>query len=231
MKLEIDATPDKRAGEILTEYIRAAGDAPVLLLLSAGSAFDVLAHIKPSVRSPALSIGMLDERYSSDETINNFSQLMGTTFYAEALAAGTHFFDSRIVAGESATDVAHRFEKCLRTWRADHPDGIIIATLGMGGDGHTAGIFPGYVEHLNRNGAWVEAYEVPLEVNQYTSRITVTPHFLTTEITYAVAYVVGDSKRALLATVLDPSTPPDTYPAALWRSLPNVTVVTDKALA
>lgn len=202
---------------------------PVLLLLSGGSALAIPDRLPDSVFGPNLSIAMLDERWSEDQTINNFAQLMTTGFYERRAAAGATFFDSRPGSNESATTLAARYEVFLCTWRAAHPDGVVIAALGMGTDGHTAGIFPGYVAALDTSGKWVAAYEVPPLVSRHTVRISVTPRYLTHEITHAVAYVVGKDKHSVLAS-LTPDTDPELLPAALWYQIQSVTLVTDKAL-
>ncbi len=44
--------------------------------------------------------------------------------------------------GKPWTALAQRMEKNLRAWKNQNPQGKIIATLGIGADGHTAGIFP-----------------------------------------------------------------------------------------
>jgi len=38
--------------------------------------------------------------------------------------------------------LAHRYESSLFEWAKKHPEGKIIATMGIGFDGHTAGIMP-----------------------------------------------------------------------------------------
>lgn len=203
---------------------------PTLLLLSGGSALEVPNRLPASVFSSNLTIAMLDERWSTDLTVNNFAQLMATGFYERRKVAGATFFDSRPKTGESASDLAARFDSFLHAWRGENADGVIIATLGMGVDGHTAGIFPGFVERLGVDEEWVKAYEVPLTLNPYTDRVTVTPQFLTANVDRAVALVAGAAKKSVLAEVMDEAASPETYPAMLWHRMPNVTVVTDNDL-
>lgn len=227
MKTVIDLRdPVDGAAEALGVILERHKHLPVLLLLSGGSALTILDRLPDSVFGPMLSIAMLDERWSDDENVNNFAQLRMTNFYNRREEDGAKFFDSRPHFKESATDLAARYENFLHTWRMVNPDGIVIATLGMGTDGHTAGIFPGYVGALDNAAQWVTAYEVPVLINQYTVRITVTPRFLANEIDNAVALVVGVEKRAVLAR-LSAATNPEQYPAALWYRLQKVSVLTD----
>jgi len=208
--------------------MRSLGDRPVLLLLSGGSALGVLDVVPASVLGKHLTVAMLDERWSEDPQINNFAQLRTTDFYKRAVAAGVSFFDSRPRLGEPAVALASRYEDFLRAWYMSHSGGVTVATLGMGVDGHTAGIFPGYVAALDRAGTWVAAYTLSLTTNPYSDRVTVTPHFLITQITHAVAYVVGLDKRPVLATLTsNPDTDPELLPAVLWHQVSNLVVVTD----
>ncbi|MBY0310217.1 6-phosphogluconolactonase [Patescibacteria group bacterium] len=226
MNIKTHSDPVSGAVKALEDVLRASSDNAVLLLLSGGSALALLDQLPDSVFGPDLAIAMLDERWSNDETINNYAQLMTTDFYKRGRAAGATFFDSRPHRDETAVALAARYELFLRTWRATNLDGVVIATLGMGADGHTAGIFPGYVEVLSAAGEWVAAYGVPSSMNPFTVRVTVTPRFLTSEIESAIALVVGNEKRTVLHK-LTATTDPEMYPAALWHRLPKVTVFSD----
>lgn len=218
--------PAKEAGHLLGEILTMHKHVPVLLLVSGGSAFALLEHVPPEVCGSHLTLAVLDERFSTDATITNFAQLSQTDFFARATGAGAVSISSLVLPAESLASHARRFETALQKWRDDNATGVVVATLGMGVDGHTAGIFPGYVEELDRRGRWVEGYEVPLEINDYTKRITVTPRFLSTQINAAVAFVAGPQKRALLGKVMAAETTSE-YPAALWKTIPVLRIVTD----
>ncbi len=232
MKIVTDKNnPAARAGELLSDALNAGGAEPTLLLLAGGSALALLSYVKGSALPSRFTVGMLDERYSTDTKVNNYAQLMESAFYATAAAASATFIDSRSRLSEPAAAVASRLHDALTAWRRGNPTGRVIATLGMGPDGHTAGIFPGFVTVLSKRGQWVEAYEVPKDIHEYTTRITVTPHFLTTEVNHAVAYVVGKDKHSVLATLTAHPPDPELLPAALWYQIPNVTIVTDLLLS
>lgn len=197
-----------RAGEALRAFLMETKkqSQPVLLLLSGGSAFSFLDAIHEDVLGEHVTIGMLDERFSRDESVHNFMQLTKTAFYAEALAAGALYIDTRIMEHETQEALAARFEKALRNWQKTHKNSIIIATMGVGTDGHTAGIMPfPENEHLfrqlfeNKN-KWVVAYNAG-DKNIYPLRVTITMPFLRTHIDHAIVYVVGEEKKPALEQV------------------------------
>jgi 6-phosphogluconolactonase/glucosamine-6-phosphate isomerase/deaminase len=231
MKIITDVVdPVDGAAEALGAVLAAAKDQSVLLLLSGGSAFAILERLSDTVFARDLTVAMLDERVSEAAAVNNFAQLRQTEFYAQRAAAGVTFFDSRPRLGEPAAALASRFEDFLRVWYGSHPGGVTVATLGMGTDGHTAGIFPGHVSNLKQGGKWVAACTLPAAVNPYPLRVTVTPQFLTTKIDQAVALVTGKAKQPALRTVLSGTVSPEVCPAVLWHQVPNLVVVTDCVL-
>lgn len=228
MKLVTDLfDPVDGAAESLGVALELHKRRPVLLLLSGGSALAIPDRLPASVFGADLTIAMLDERWSSDVTINNYAQLMAFGFYDRRKTAGATFFDSRPQAGESSADLATRFETFLQAWYTAHRDGVTIATLGMGADGHTAGIFPSQVSEFRAGGAWVEARTLAPEVNQYPERVTVTSQFLTTKVDRAVALVYGRAKHLVLKAVVGKEVSPEVYPAVLWHQMPHVTLVSD----
>lgn len=200
---------------------------PVLLLLSGGSSLAALDRLPASVFGTDLTIAMLDERWSHNASINNFSQLTAMGFYERRKSEGATFFDSRPQEEESPADLAARFETFLHNWYEAHTDGVTIATLGMGTEGHTAGIFPGHVSALDAGGKWVEAYSLSTEVTPYPERVTVTPQFLTTKVDRAIVLVSGETKHPMLRTVVDKQVSPEICPAMLWHQMPHVTLLSD----
>lgn len=88
--------PAECAGILLEEWLEHSGHTPILLLLSGGSAFDLLDHISPEVLGAHITIGMLDERFDTEPSINNFAQLQTLRFYETAKQAGCSFIDSQV---------------------------------------------------------------------------------------------------------------------------------------
>lgn len=206
-------------------------DQQILLLCSGGSCFELLSEILKDTIGSHITLGALDERYSAEETINNFAQLQKLEFYTTAIDAGVRTIDTRPKDKETIEHLAQRFERVLRLWRTNNPGGVVIATMGIGLDGHTAGIMPfpedtaRFHELFENPDVWVCGYDAG-EKNQYPLRVTTTLTFLK-EIDYSIVYCVGESKRdALMRVLADGGTYAET-PARVIRDIKNVALFTD----
>lgn len=201
MEIIVSNTPDIAAGQALSDILDTHADNPVLLMLSGGSALSLLSQIDVSVLDSRVTITTLDERFSSDPLINNFAQIEQTSFFKAAINRSAQIISTKIDATDTLQDAGNRFASELQKWRNQNPNGVIVATMGIGADGHTAGMFPG--EHaVDFNGdSWVVAYAVPKEVNPYAERITVTNTFLREHVNKAVVFVVGAKKSHLVASL------------------------------
>jgi len=226
MEILTSTTPAIAAGHALGATVRDHADTPVLLMLSGGSALSLLAHVDVSAFDSRVTITTLDERFSTDPLINNFSQIEQTSFYKKAVARGVLTLSTKIGATDTLQGAGNRFEKQLRKWRDQNPEGIIIATMGIGADGHTAGIFPG--EHgVDFNAeVWVVGYTVPKEVSQYTERITVTNTFLREQVHEVLVYAQSD-KEELLKSLAQPGCDPHHTPACIIKKVSKATLYTD----
>ncbi|TSC79816.1 MAG: hypothetical protein G01um101429_343 [Parcubacteria group bacterium Gr01-1014_29] len=206
---------------------------PVLLLLSGGSAFSILENISHNVFGPHMTIGVLDERYSTDENINNFSQLMKTDFYCAARNTGAACVDTRVANEETQDTLAKRMEHALHEWVETHSEGVVAATMGIGADGHTAGIMP-FAENVDifhelfeDEEKWVVSYDAGTK-NSYPLRVTVTLPFLRNYIDYAVVYAVGEEKKNALLRVLAEKGSFAETPARIFRDMKNVQLFTER---
>jgi 6-phosphogluconolactonase/glucosamine-6-phosphate isomerase/deaminase len=207
---------------------------PILLLLSGGSAFQILDYVNAAILDQRVAIGVLDERYSQDPQVNNFSQLQSTAFAAVAKQRGAHFLDSSVQAGESLENLAHRFEQQLSGWTKAHPEGQIIATMSMGPDGHTAGILPYPVMEdkalfkrlFDDEKQWVVGYDADGK-NEHPLRVTVTLPFLRTELDAAVVFIGGEAKRAALGRVKVEEGSTAETPARIYREMRHAIIFTD----
>ena len=127
---------------------------------------------------------------------------------------------------------ARRMEAAWLEWVKQFPDGKIFATLGMGPDGHTAGIMP-YPENKDLFKRLFE--DVKLRVvgydadgkHEYRLRATATPTFLRTEVDAAIIYVTGAEKREALQRVLADTGSLAETPARVWKDMRNTQVLTD----
>lgn len=202
---------------------------PVLLLLSGGSAFSFLEGIPADMCGPHVTIGMLDERFTKDDAGNNFAQFSRTSFYAYASIVGVSFIDTRVVSEETFKEFSARFAREIRDWKNKYGDGMIITTMGIGADGHTAGIMP-FPENpelfqalFDDKQKLVAAYDAGVK-NQYPLRITVTLSFLRTYVDEAILYAVGEEKRNALDRIFaDDGLLADT-PARIIREMKRVHV-------
>lgn len=206
-------------------------DQQILLLCSGGSASELLHEIPKETLGQHITLGVLDERYSAEEAINNFAQLQKCEFYKTALDVGAHTIDTRLQDRETIEHLARRFEKELRFWRINNPDGIVIATMGIGPDGHTAGIMPfpedpeRFCQYFENPDVWVCGYDAG-EKNQYPLRVTTTMTFLK-EIDHSIVYCAGENKRVALKRVLAKDGSYAETPARVIRDMKHVTLFTD----
>lgn len=185
-----------------------AKDTPTLLLLSGGSALALLDPTLAEMLDKRVTIGMLDERHTNDPRNQNFTQLTHTDFYSRARERGCVFLSTIPKQSESLAENAERFEQSLRAWCAEHPEGHVIATQGIGADGHTAGILPFpedpalFTKHFDNPLHWVAGYAVTPEKNPHRERITVTLPFLRSMVSETIVYAVGKEKHDALARTL-----------------------------
>jgi 6-phosphogluconolactonase/glucosamine-6-phosphate isomerase/deaminase len=178
----------------------------VLFLSSGGSSLQLLDGIDTELIGEKTTITVLDDRFSTDPKINNFDQLLATNFAARVKEKNANFFDTRPLEHETLAECATRFAHHLKDWRKAHLDGIIIATVGFGPDGHVSGIlpFPEDPEYFSQTfdnpDRWVAGYDVGTK-SPYRERITVTLPFLQKQLDYAVTYAVGQVKTDALQRI------------------------------
>lgn len=208
------------------------GHHDVLFLSSGGSALDALDHIDESVISPELTIGMLDERFDPSNKVSNYMQLRKTAFYKRAVARGCRLIDTSTKKNQTLEGLADFYERELDAWRSLHPKGVVVATMGIGPDGHTAGIMP-FPEDASR---FQELFESPRSIayydagkkNPYSKRVTVTMTFLK-KVDIVSAFIVGANKGPIFHELLEC----DDYreiPGCILKLLPHGTVHVDRDL-
>lgn len=225
------AAGEAAAGEILNRLLEQNKNNPVLLLLAGGSALKVLDYIGAAAMGGSLTITASDDRFSEDAAANNFLQLQKTDFYALAQGADANFFGTLPRPGEKMEEMAKRWEYNLRTWRQENPRGKIFALLGMGADGHIAGMFP-YPEdedkfhRLFENEDWVAAYDA-LGKHKYNLRVTITSTFFKF-MDEAVLFACGWEKQNKLRELEEGKSSPNELPAAALYAAKNATAVTDQ---
>lgn len=227
MEIISSDTPAITAANYLNQCLNENTSRPVLLMLSGGSALTILEHIDISLLSPRVTITTLDERFSTDSAVNNFAQIKATNFFPHAIAQGIETISTIVKDSETLEEAGERFTTALHHWKNTHLDSVVIATMGVGSDGHTAGIFPHQPNFDYETADWVVSYEIPPEVNPYTKRITVTPAFLKTQITQVIGLITGAEKREVLNKLQDSDCSCNKVPACLMRDMQSVVIVTD----
>ena len=223
---EVEEAAAKKVAALLARYERQ----DVLLLSSGGSAMNILDSIDVS-DARQMTIGVLDERYSTDLAGNNFLQLQQTHFYSTAVQQGVSVLESVPHTGEELQAFGHRIERQLRNWRLAHKNGMIIATVGMGADGHIAGIFPypdvpEMFQESFRAERWVHAYSA-VGKHTYEDRVTVTIPFLLQHVTHAIAVIHGKEKEEALVRALQEKGTVAETPARILQTMKDVTLFTD----
>lgn len=221
--------PKTVAQQALVGEIASLDGRPVLLMLSGGSALELLDGFDVSVLGPQVAITVLDERFSADPSVNNWKQIEASGFYEKAKNVGCEMIVTIPVVGEKLEEFADRWEKDLRRWVQRHPHRRVLATVGIGGDGHVAGLspFPENPEKFTEfvfTGDWVVGYGGNLEPRE---RVSVTAEFMEKKIDTAFVYVVGEEKRQAWEKVIANDGRMAETPARILREMDDVRVFTD----
>jgi 6-phosphogluconolactonase/glucosamine-6-phosphate isomerase/deaminase len=178
-----------------------------------------------------VTVTVLDERFSSDPKVNNWLVVKDTDFYRRVVEVGGELIETVPRQGEGLDEFAERWEGELRDWRKKNPHGRVVATIGIGEDGHVAGISPfpeeseRFVEFMFTD-KWVKGYVGNL---QPAERVTVTAKFMEEKIDVGIVYVVGERKRLALVKVLANEGRLAETPARILREMREVRVLTDLA--
>jgi 6-phosphogluconolactonase/glucosamine-6-phosphate isomerase/deaminase len=207
---------------------------PVLFLISGGSCHEITPLLHAADCNGRVTLGVLDERFSSDPSVNNYLQFSGTRFFREAVKNGAHDIPSIPKPGETVGQLALRLDTSFKTWRSHNPTGVVIALMGFGRDGHTAGImrYPGeqhvFEKLFVHTDAWAVGYDAGNR-NPVPVRATVTVPFLLT-VDHAVFYVAGPEKQQALKNVFDPRGDIWTTPGRIIHGMKHCLLFTDQSV-
>ncbi len=228
MQIHTTDNSAKLLGEELSGRIN-AHDGDVVCLLSGGSALDVVGFIEINDKPECRTIFMMgDERGSREPKVNNTLQL-------EARYPGHAVIKSLIRTvpeeNESLIDFAARVEKTLLEKISELRYVKIFMILGMGTDGHTAGIFPMNKESFQETYLDDLTY-VPVHVEGLTidSRASLTPGWILNHVDEIFAYVTGESKHALLESLQNETKELHERPAELLKLHGRAHIYTDQVL-
>ncbi|MCL5667129.1 MAG: 6-phosphogluconolactonase [Patescibacteria group bacterium] len=218
------------AGAAINRLLETGLGRPVLLLLSAGSALKILDGVNPSLFGSRATVTMLDERFSNDPEVNNFARLQHTDFYKEIFERETNLIGTSPRPKETQEQLARRWETGLKNWRQENPSGKIFATIGMGQDGHVAGIMPfsedpDKFNRLFSSNNWAAAYDAGGK-NPYPLRITATMTFLKM-LDAAIGIITGPEKKPSFEKMLSKQATLAELPAMVFWDMKNLGIYTD----
>lgn len=185
----------------------------VLWLVPGGSNVEVVASVMKRLGKLAatkrLTLMLSDERYGDIGHIDsNYQQFMDADLMlADAILEPT------LIGGSMEATSKHTIALSKRLFEEAN---IVIAFLGMGADGHVAGILPG--SPAVDSSEWAIGYDAGK-----FKRITLTPTaLLRADIVIVGAY--GEEKKPALTQLRDESLPLAEQPAQLLKQIRSVTI-------
>lgn len=190
----------------------------VLWLLSGGSNIKASVTVMDAISeeySRQLTVMLADERYGDvGHADSNWAQLLAAGFDAKHAQMLPILED-----GLSLEQTARHYEK-LVNWAFADAD-VVVAQLGIGADGHVAGILPGSPA----------AQEFTKPVAAYTGedfeRLTLTiPALQATSVVFAFAF--GETKHQALSTLQSSELALAEQPAQLLKQVPEAYIYNDQ---
>jgi 6-phosphogluconolactonase/glucosamine-6-phosphate isomerase/deaminase len=209
---------DDGVADLTERLVRELADEQrVLWLTSGGSNIPVSVQIRDNIPPKLcsnLSVMLADERYGKvGHADSNWAQLIQAGFKTEGITTLPVLQDGF----DFDQTLAHYTDM---TEQAFADNETTIAQLGIGSDGHIAGILAGSPA----------ATETEALVSGYKStpyaRLTLTFPALR-HITAAYTFAFGNTKQQALSTLKDRSVPPRDQPAQILKQLPEAYVYSD----
>ena len=190
----------------------------VLWLVSGGSNIGVTVEIMrniPEGLTEHLSIMLIDERYGKPgHADSNWQQLM----QAGLSPKNAHLMP--VLLSNSALEQTAMHYNNMAAQAFAEAD-VCIAQVGMGIDGHIAGILPHTVTSVDNQQLAVGYQNEPFD------RLTLT--FSALEMMDAIyVFAYGDSKREAITTLQNEGLSPDDQPAQFLKQLPEVYLYNDQ---
>ncbi len=236
INVETSNTPLEDGARALKKTLLQHADKDILLLFSGGSSLALVDRIHPDIVSTRCTISVFDERYTFEKNESNFELLSKTQFFSYATEHGTAYIDPRPKEGESVEDAGNRFDRALKEWHITHRDGVVIATVGIGSDGHTAGILPmtedpdTFKKLFLSEARCAVGYQLSPDINPHTKRITVTLTYIKRHLMHAIIYASGTQKRDALVAIRNGGTDYEHLPAKMLHEVPHASLFTDISL-
>lgn len=230
--MNIITKPYVQAASILSALLReqvALG--PVLLLLSGGSATGVYQELSTSLdldlQPGQLVVGLVDERYdlNPEHPDSNALLIKSSGLITRIEQLGGIFCP--ILHGHPMAEESAQYAYQL-TQFAQHENRAIIAILGFGTDGHTAGILPdNNVEQFTQHFDSANLAVGYTNSGQFPQRITVTLPLLRMAHT-AIVLAKDTSKLPIIKRATNRSYPEPLHllPATIIQEIENVIIAT-----
>lgn len=223
----------KESAKELTDALMQRSSDDILLLFSGGSPLEIAKLLSPDIFSSRITLGVSDERFSTDPTVNNFAQLMTMPWYKTAVSLGAQIIDSRPLSTETLEESGRRLDTALKAWRDMKPHGSIIITQGIGLDGHTSGMmpYPDHQEFFDRTfintTSWAVGYDAK-ERNKYPLRVTTTAPFLKI-VDLSIVFACGEDKQRPLEQVFASKSQVHEIPGRLIHHMRDCRLFTDRS--
>ncbi len=221
----------EEAGKKLNEILLGLKGQKTLLLSCGGSTIGALNYVKDESLGEWLTFGMLDDRLQVPFENNNFHLMTETHFYKRALNKKVEIIDTAKLKDMDAGDAGRIFDALLKEYFHKNPKTKVIVTMGMGPDGHIAGMMPekdenNFAKKFQDENILGIGYKVS-EKNDFPYRLTST-YTMLEKIDKAVVYITGEQKREKLAVILKGGEiEKNTVPASILNKMKEVHLFTD----
>lgn len=198
-------------------------DRPTLFLSAGGSSLQVLDELDDATNWQRVTVTILDERVTGKSSNRNFYQLQQIPAVQKHKST-IEFIDPLSDPSIKPAEAGKQFANKLTQWQDTHESGQIIATVGIGEDGHIAGMIPTNEQVFQtrfRSAALAVGYEDDSLDNEFTKRITVTMTFLSDCLDQAIGYAAGNSKCSVLAELITSQANVWDRPAEILKQTPT----------
>ena len=171
-----------------------------LLLLSGGSAisiYQILSELidKGNIRSDSLAVGQIDERFQPEnENDINAGQIDSSKLTEILQKKQIPFY--QIPQTGNLRETSFNYDKLLKKLFKTYD--YHLAVLGIGQDGHTAGLLRGYRMEWDKD-RMVAGFE---NRGEFKQRITITPKVFGM-LDYALVAVLGLEKKAVVEKIIN----------------------------
>lgn len=223
------------SSERLIEIIKQNSSKKILLLLSGGSVVGMYGNLVRWIKDKKIrdkfAMGQVDERFKPNGEWKMENARMNIDINANAIwkTGLWEVCEERKIPYFTITQEG-TFEESARMYNARMHECMNeytfkMAILGIGEDGHTAGLLPGYAKGWDKE-RWIVGYK---NSSVYPQRITITPKAIRLLDYALVAAVGGEKKWAIEKIVKDiRDANIDRTPGLLLRGIQNVDLFTDQ---